>query len=174
MGALDDERSSQTMVIEGRLLYTPHPDLTFRARYEYDDTVDKDELHTETMEDETEFRVNYAFDQRKTRLTGALLIERDLLDAPPTPEAKTRTMTYLFSAARQLTQRWDAFGQYKREMVELGADNYREDILGELGYELGRFIKLAGGYQYSNYQDEQDSLSDYQAHSVYIRLIGKL
>ncbi|MCP4396952.1 MAG: hypothetical protein GY801_06590 [bacterium] len=172
--ALDDERSSQTMVIEGRLLYTPYPDLTFRARYEYDDTVDRDDLRTETMEDETEFRVNYAFDRRKTRLTGAVLIERDLLDAPPTPEAKTRTTTYLCSAARQLTQRWDAFAQYKREMVELSADNYREDILGELGYELGRFLKVAGGYQYSNYQDKQDTLSDYQAHSIYIRLIGKL
>ena len=171
---LDNEWSAQTMAIEGRLTYAPYPDLTFRARYEYDETVDTDELRTETMEDEAEFRINYAFDQRKTRLTGSLLIERDLLDAPPSPEAETRTTTYLFSAARQLTQRWDTFAQYKREMVDLSADNYREDIQGELGYELSRFIKIAGGYQYSNYQDEQEAESDYQAHSVYIRLIGKL
>ncbi len=170
----NNESSSQTMVLEGRLVYIPQKNLTFQLRYEYDDGIDTMESRTKTMEDETEFRVNYAFDQRRSRVTGSVLIERDLLDAPPTPEAKTRTTTYFLSGARQITDRWDVLAQYKREMVELDADNYREDILGEIGYELGRFIKVTGGYQYSDFQDRDDTTKNYNAHSVFIRLIGKL
>ncbi len=169
-----DEWSSQALSLEGRLIYTPHPDLIFRLRYEYDDTIDRDERRTETMEDEAELRINYAFDDRKTRLTGALRLERDLLDAPPNPKAKTHTTTYLLNATHQISRRWDSFAQYKRETVDLNAENYRDDFQGELAYELNRFIKIASGYQYSNYQDERDTENDYQAHSVYIRLIGKL
>ncbi len=168
------ESASQSLVFEGRFVYVPRKDLTFRLRYEYDNGIDEEEERTETMEDEVEFRVNYAFDRRRTRLTASLLIERDLLDAPPTPEAKTRTVTYFLSGTRQLTDRWDVLAQYKRETVEIGADNYREDILGEVGYELGRFIKITGGYQYANFQDRDDPLNDYNAHSVFLRLIGKL
>ena len=48
---------------------------TLWLRYEYEHTKDQAETETTTREDETEFRVNYAFDQRKTsyiKLIGKL------------------------------------------------------------------------------------------------------
>ncbi len=169
-----DESSSQSLNLEGRLLFTPLKDFTARLRYEYQLTEDQSELEAKTREDETEFRVNYAFDRRKTRLTGIIRVERDLLEAPPTPETKTRTTTYSLSGVRQLTDRLDILAQYKREMVELSADNFREDFLGEIGTKIGRFIKFVGGYQYSNFEDKDDSGSDYTAHSYFFKIIGKL
>ncbi len=169
-----DESSSQTLNLEGRLTYNPKKDLALRLRYEYEHTKDQAETKTTTREDETEFRVNYAFDRRKTRLTGAIKVERDLLEAPPTPETKTRTITYLASGARQLTDRWDILAQYKREEVDIEAGSVRDDILGEIGCKAGRFLKLAAGYQYSEFQDNNDSSEDYTAHSFFVKLIGKL
>ena len=169
-----EESSSRSLNTEARLTYTPKKDLTFRAKYEYDYEEDRLEAANKTREDETEFRLNYAFDKRKTRLTGIIKIERDLLDAPPTPKTKTRTTTYLANAARQLTDRWDILAQYKREIVELSADNVRDDILAEIGCKLGRFITFAGGYQHSRFQDNDEPENDYTADSVYVKLIGKL
>jgi hypothetical protein len=169
-----DESSYQTVNVEGRLLFTPKKDLTARLRYEYERSEDVDDAELETREDETEFRVNYAFDHRKTRLTGVIKIERDLLESPPTPRTKTRTITYFISGARQLTDRWDILAQYKREVVDIAADNVREDILAEIGYSAGRFLKFVGGYQHSDFQDDDNYGSDYTANSIYIKLIGKL
>ena len=169
-----EESSSRSLNTEARLTYTPKKDLSLRLKYEYDYEEDALDVTNKTREDETEFRINYAFDKRKTRLTGIVKIERDLLEAPPTPKTKTRTTTYLASAARQLTDRWDILAQYKREMVELSADNSRDDILAEVGYKLGRFITFAGGYQYSRFQDNDEPDNEYTANSVYIKLIGKL
>ncbi len=168
------DRSTQTLNLEGRILVTPRKDLTARLRYSYEYTQDEGDVDTTTREDETEFRLNYAFDQRKTRLTGIIQIERDLLEAPPTPETETRTITYAASAARQLTDRWDVLAQYKRELVDLQADNYREDALGEIGCKLGRFIKLVGGCQYSNFEDNVNGDSNYEAYSYFLKIIGKL
>lgn len=169
-----EESSSRSLNTEARATYTPKKDLTLRLSYQYDYEEDALDVTNKTREDETEFRLNYAFDRRKTRLTGIVKIERDLLEAPPTPETKTRTITYLASAARQLTDRWDILAQYKRETVELSADNTRDDILAEVGYKFGRFITFAGGYQYSRFQDNDEADNDYTANSVYIKLIGKL
>jgi hypothetical protein len=73
-----------------------------------------------------------------------------------------------------LTDRWDILAQYKREMVELSADNTREDILAEIGCKLGRFITFAGGYQHSRFKDNDEPDNEYTANSVYLKLIGKL
>ena len=166
--------SLQLINLEGRVLYTPLKDLAARLTYQYTETVDEYADASETWSDETEFRVNYAFDQRQSRLVASILIERDLLDAPPTAATRTRTTTYFVSAFRQITDRWDGLAQYKRETVEEGAHNYREDILGEVGREWGRFFKLVGGYQYSFFHDQAKPENDYIANSVYFRLIGKL
>ena len=166
------DNSTQGLTIHARATYTPLKDLTCSADYEYQD--DRDRGENRTMEDEAEFRVNYAFDRRRTRLTGSVLIERDLLDAPPTPEAKTRTTTLFAGAVRQLTDKWDVLGQYKRETVTIDADNARDDILGEVGWSFSRFFKASLGYQYTEFRDRVESETDYEAHSVYLRLIGKL
>ncbi|MBD3305615.1 hypothetical protein GF339_04480 [candidate division KSB3 bacterium] len=169
-----DDRSAQGITFEGRLLYTPIKDLSARIRYEYDYTEDAAVSTAKTREDETEFRLNYAFDNRRNRLTAVYKIERDLLEAPPTPETNSRTRTYFVSAARQLSDRWDMLAQYKREVVDQSDENYREDVLAELGYEVGRFIKFVGGYQHSIFRDDEASENDYTAHSIYLKLIGKL
>lgn len=169
-----EDSETQTLNLEGRLRYTPKKDLTFRLRYEYEQTEDKADTTSTTREDETEFRVNYAFDKRKTRLTGVIKLERDLTEAPPTPETETRTITYLASAARQLTEHWDAIAQYKRETGDLSADNVRDDILAEIGYSTERFLKVVAGYQYTDFSDNNDSANDYTANSVYVKIIGKL
>ena len=64
--------------------------------------------------------------------------------------------------------------QYKREIPALATANYREDILGEIGYAAGRFLKFAGGYQYTRFRDQDDASKDYTANSFYVKLIGKL
>ena len=170
----EDERASRTFNAEARLVYTPIEDLTARLRYEYQQTEDTGATSARTLEDTTEFRVNYAFDRRRSRLTAALKVERDLLESPPTPETETRTTTYLFSGARQMTDRWDVLAQYKRETVELNDDNFREDFLGEIGYKAGRFLKIVGGYQHARFQDKEDSTNDYTANLLYVKIIGKL
>ena len=169
-----DRRTARTINAEGRLIYTPKKDFTARLRYEYQQTEDAAEATSTTREDTMEFLMNYAFDQRKTRLTGAVKLERDLLEAPPTPRTKTRTTTYLASGFRQITDRWDVLVQYKREIPALATANYREDILGEIGYAAGRFLKFAGGYQYTRFRDQDDASKDYTANSFYVKLIGKL
>lgn len=166
--------STEGLTITGRVAYNPLKDLTLRLTYDLDQEKDARTDEIETIEDETEFRVNYAFNQRRTRLTGSVLMERDLLDASLTPEAKTRTITYFLSAGQQLKDSWDALAQYKREQVDIDADNCREDVLGEVGWQMSRFIKLAVGYQYSTFTDNYAPETDYTAHSAYIRLIGKL
>ncbi len=169
-----EDYSSEGLTMTGRLAYNPFKDLTMRLTYELDQEKETDSDAMRTLEDETEFRVNYAVNQRKTRFTGSLLMERDLLDAPPTPEANTRTLTYFFSATQQMNDSFDALAQYKREQVDIDADNYREDMLGEVGWQTSRFIKAALGYQYSIFTDRYAPETDYIAHSVYLRLIGKL
>ena len=169
-----DGNSSEGVTVTGRVAYHPWKDLTMRLTYELDQEKDVETHSIETLEDETEFRVNYALNQRRTRLVGSILMERDLLDAPPTPEAKTRTMTYFLSASQQFNDSWDALAAYKREQVELDAENCREDVLGEVGWQMSRFIKTALGYQYSIFTDQYAPETDYITHSAYIRLIGKL
>lgn len=174
------DTTTRTLNTEGRLTYTPKKDLTIRLKYTYQQTEDIAAETITTREDSTEFRVNYAFDQRKTRLTAVAKLERDLLDAPPTKETDTRTITYLVSAARQFTDRWDGLVQYKREINELAADDTRDDVLCEIGYNVGKFVKFVGGYQYTNFLDDTEEQTpgsendDYTAQSVYVKLIGKL
>ena len=169
-----DGNSSEGVTVTGRIVYHPWKDLTMRLTYDLDQEKDVDADRIETLEDEAEFRVNYALNQRRTRLVGSILMERDLLDAPPTPEAKTRTMTYFFSASQQFNDDWDALASYKREQVDIDAENYREDVLGEVGWKMSRFIKTALGYQYSIFRDRYAPETDYITHSVFLRLIGKL
>jgi len=169
-----NDNSSEGLTITGRVAYNPLKDLTMRLTYDLDQEKDAETGSIETLEDETEFRVNYALNQRRTRFTGSVLMERDLLNAPPTPEAKTRTMTYFLSAAHQLNDSFDVLAQYKREQVEIDADNCRDDALGEVGWQFSRFMKFSLGYQYSVFADRYAPETDYTAHSVYLRLIGKL
>ena len=174
-GSSDLERtSSQTFDIETRLEYTPINDLILRVRYEYAQTTEKADIDTTSREDEAEFRLNYAFDARHTRLTGVVQMSRDELDAPPTPTTKTRKMTYLVSMTRQISDQWDILGQYKRESGELSVDTLRQDVQAEIGYTSGRFLKFVAGYQYTDFADGLQADNDYTAHSAYVNLIGKL
>ncbi len=173
-GPTDVERTSRTLNTEGRLTYTPKKDLTARLRYAYEQTRDEADVTTTTMEDETELRLNYAFDTRKTRLTGVVKVERDLTEAPPSPETKTRTITYIAGAARELSDSWDVLVQYKHIQTELTAETESDAMFGELGYKIGRFVKLTAGYQHTRFTDARESTNNYTANSVYARLIGKL
>ena len=171
----DDSRSAtRTLNAEGRLTYTPKKDLTARLRYAYEQTRAEADVATTTAEDEAEFRLNYAFDARKTRLTGVVKIERDLTEAPPTPETKTRTITYIAGATREFFDSWDLLVQYKHKQTELTAETESDEFLGEVGYKFGRFLKLTAGYQHSRFADSLESANNYTANSVYFKLIGKL
>ena len=171
---ISGKHAARTLNAEGRLLYNPLKDFSAKLRYEYQKTEDQAEAAAITREDTLEFIVNYAFDRRKTRLTGAVKLERDLLEAPPTPQTETHKTTYLASAVRQISDRWDILAQYKRELSTLATENSREDMLGEIGYNAGRFVKIVGGYQYTRLDDQTDASKDYTANSVYLKLIGKL
>ena len=170
----DAQSSAQTFNAEGRVIYTPIKDFTARLTYKYEQREDKASETSTRRNDETEFRINYALEQHKTRLNGAIKIERDLLETPPTPQTNTRTITYLASAARQMTDHWDLLAQYKREVEQKAVDTARDDVLGEIGYALGRFIKLTAGYEYTRFSDHQNTNKDYTANSIYLKLIGKL
>jgi len=170
----EENGSSQTLRITSQVLFSPQKDLTTRLHYEYSYKTDHTTIDSTTQEDEFEVRLNYAFDRRKTRLTGAVKLERDLLETPPTPKTETQTLTYSVSGTRQLTDRWEVLAQYTREMTTLAAENFREDILGEIGYKAGRFVEFAGGYQYSRFRDHDDSANDYAANSIYLKIVGKL
>jgi hypothetical protein len=170
----DSESTTHALNAEGRLTYTPKKDLTVRLRYAYEQSRDEADITTTTSEDEAELRLNYAFDARKTRLTGVIKMERDLTEAPPTPKTESRTMTYIASAARQFSDSWDALVQYKHIQTELAAETEKDELFAEIGYKAGRFLKLTAGYQYTDFTDNIESTNNYTANSVYLKLIGKL
>lgn len=168
------ERTSTGLNAEGRLTYTPLKDLTARLRYTYDENREKADDTTTTREDETEFRLNYAFNARKTRLTGVAKLERDVTEAPPTPETETRTTTYIAGVAHEFWKHWDVLAQYKHVRTELSTDTRSHEVFGELGYKFGRFLKFTAGYQHVEFTDGNNASNDYTADSVYLKLIGKL
>lgn len=169
-----EERSSQSVLVEGRLRLALADGLTARLRYAYDYTEEQADTLVESRENEFEFQINYVFDSQKAQLTGGVKIEPDLLKAPPAPATETQTVTYLLSGSRQLSEHWSMLAQYKWEIENGDAENACEDMLAEVGYQIGRYLKFAGGYQYETFADDQESESNYDAHSVYVKLIGKL
>jgi hypothetical protein len=175
---LADTENGQTSLkmlnLKGHVCYMPTQDLTIQVRYDYGQDKDRADTTSTIRGDTAEFRINYAFDTLKTRLTGAITFERTLRETPPTSKTETRTLTYQGRAAWQLTDRWDAMAQYKRETRGLAVDTVHTNILGEIGYSAGRFLKFVTGYQYIAFTDHSEPMNTYTANLMYVKLIGKL
>lgn len=168
------QTSSRTLNLGGSVLYTPIQDLTFQMRYGYGQGKERADTTSTTRGDTAEFQINYTFDQQKTRLTGVIQLGHHLIETLPSSKTETRTLTYLASAARQLTDRWDMMAQYKREVGAFAVDTIRDTILGEIGYSAGGFLKFVTGYQYIAFTDHSEPMNTYTANLMYVKLIGKL
>lgn len=172
--AATEDWVSQSLNAEARLLWVVKKNLNARLRYTYDLTEEETSASTKRFSDQTELQVNYTFANQKSQLNSVVTLERDLSETSFAEKTDTQTLALLLSGLHQLTDHWETLAHYKYEIDKGDRESVRQSILAEAGYRLGKFLKLSSGYQFSDVEDDLDAAQEYTAHSVYLKLTGKL
>ncbi len=145
---------------------------TVKYEFETDETEFPEEPDETTTYDDLILRLDYKF-RRSLSLFGAYRLENEEVKAPPLDTTETVTSTWVFGAKYQINDRWDVLGSYKYKLIEDAIEDKREKYFAELGYQLFSFLKIALGYEYVDYTDE-DTSQAHETHVGYVSLIGKI
>lgn len=173
----DDKLTPQIQtrhIYGGEIFWDIFTSLLATVRYEYE--TDETEFSAQPDEsvtlDDLTLRLDYKF-RRSLSLYGAYRLETEEVKAPPLSTTAVDTITWLFGAKYQITDRWDVLGAYKYKMIEDAIEDKRQKLFSELGYQLFKYLKVSLGYEYIEYTDE-DTGEDYNSHVGYVSLIGNI
>ncbi len=145
---------------------------TVKYEYETDETQFPTEPDAITTYDDLILRLDYKF-RRSLTFYGAYRLENEDVKAPPLDTTKTRTSTWLFGAKYQINDRWDFLSSYKYKLIDEAVQDERQKFFAELGYQLFTYLKIALGYEYIDFDDE-DTGEAFETHVGYVSLIGNL
>lgn len=176
-GETDDKltpRIRRRNIYGGEVFWDIFSNLLATVKYEFetDETEFPLESDETTTYDDLLLRLDYKF-RRSLNLFGAYRLENEEVKAPPLDTTETKTSTWVFGAKYQINDRWDILSSYKFKLIEETIEDERQKFFAELGYQLFSFLKIALGYEYIDYTDE-DTGEAFDTHVGYISLIGKI
>jgi hypothetical protein len=110
-------------------------------------------------------------------LSGKLALKRSSLQSKLPDVGFSRTgLTSILSIARlgyRFYGKWDASTELRH--LALVADEGNEMKAGtllELGYTVGRFLRLGAGYNFSHFSDDELRELERDSHGFFIRMTG--
>jgi hypothetical protein len=173
----DDKIASRVRtrgIYGGELFWDIFSNLLATVKYEYEEEETK--IPTEPGEnltyDDLTLRLDYKF-RRTLSLFGAYRLENEELKAPPLSTTDTQTTTWLFGAKYQINDRWDVLSSYKYKVIEEAIEDKRQKFFAEVGYRICTYLKIALGYEYIDFIDE-DTGEDFNTHVGYVSFIGNI
>ena len=84
---------------------------------------------------------------------------------------KTNTWLWINRLNYEIADKWQLGGEY-RLLTQKEAEDERQGILVEMTRDIGEFIQLGGGYNWTDFNDDLTAL-DYTGHGPFLRLTGK-
>jgi hypothetical protein len=87
------------------------------------------------------------------------------------PEQETETFLVIQRVNRKLYRTVDVGAEY-RILGERKGDNQRDGFLAEVGWRLQRHVRLAVGYNFTDFNDNLLSNHDYSVRGWYFRIQG--
>ncbi len=73
-----------------------------------------------------------------------------------------------------ITRKWDVGLEYRMLLQSKAADTFRHGPLVEIDRELYDYIRLGIGYNFTEFDDDLRSVSDFRKNGVFVRLSGKV
>jgi|GEM_PF-1907073 len=173
----DDRRAPRENVRNiygGELFWDIFSNLLATAKYEYEEskTTAPAKPDEKTTNDDLTLRLDYKL-RRWFSLFGAYRLENEKVRVPPLDTTDTRTTTWVFGAKYRINAKWDVLTGYKDKKVEDAVEDHRKKYFAEVGYQLFTFLKVAVGYEYVDYTDE-DTGETFESNVGYVSLIGKI
>jgi predicted porin len=173
----DDKTASRVQtrhIYGGEVFWDIFANLLATVKYEYEKNETKipAEPGENTTYDDLTLRLDYKF-RRSLTLFGAYRLENEELKAPPLDTTETKTTTWVLGTKYQINDRWDALSGYKYKSIDEAVKDDRQKFFAEVGYQVSRFLKVAVGYEYIDFTDD-DTGEAFESHVGYVSLIGKI
>jgi len=174
---LDDRENAShdvKTVLGGAIYWDVWANLLATVEYDYEveDREKADTADEKFVLEDILLRLEYRWQDRFS-FYGSYRLEKDKLTAEPLEPTVSKVTTYLLGTKYQISDRFDLLGGYRHKILEGAVEDDYIKCYGEVGYQFNRFLKVALGYEYFDYNDPETN-EDYEANVGYLTLIGTL
>jgi len=170
----DPQTRFSNYLAEAEFTWDITPDLILSVLYELEYEVEITNPATDaTLEDEGIIRIDYAPEGGVWAVYLEYSHERSQVRTYPLSTIESSTDNVLFGAKYNFVEDWEWLSGFKFSRSYGASDTHDIDGYTEVGYQMCQYLKFSLGYEYQEFYDHYDPVSDYQAHIGYLKITGK-